>query len=356
METILKKTSNFLKKAILKNYPKFNNIKLALGINLGELKTVPRPEFDHYNVSTKTYGRKWFLIKKQKVLFKTYDDYLSEIKNIRIANELICCELAKQLNINCAKYELAHINNSYGLITYNFIQPKQQILSFSDFFKLEISRAPKDDNLLKNLDDRCYLKRSLRNLALCIDMYNKCGYKINKQAVIFDIYKILVFDLLTMQCDRNPTNIDFLINYKKKTITLAPMFDNELSFCVQTFEDFINQKEDINIKASDFFKKYFKQTVNISILNDYKKMSAYEKNLNEVVALAKANPILSEFLKQSLENINIEEAIKIVKQKGVEISPEYKQYITEIIDYSQKLLNNELKKFIIPNKELFEIK
>ena len=84
-------------------------------------------------------------------------------------------------------------------------------------------------------------------------------------------------------------------------------------------------------------------------------MYAYKKNLNEVVALAKASPILSKFLNQSLENINIEEALKIVEQKGVEISPDYKQYVAEIIDYSKKLLNDELKKIIIPNKELFEI-
>lgn len=154
-----------------------------------------------------------------------------------------------------------------------------------------------------------------------------------------------------MQCDRNSTNIDFLVNYKRKTISLAPMFDNELSFCVQTFEDFINEKNDINISAADFFEKYFKQAVNISILDNYKKISAYEKNLKEAVAFAKTNTEMNHFLKRSLENLNIEKAIEDVEKKGVEISPEYKQYLIKIVMYSKNLINEEYKKNLFNKKK-----
>ncbi len=49
---------------------------------------------------------------------------------------------------------------------------------------------------------------------------------------LLDLYKMAFIDLMFAQEDRNPTNIMFLINKNgdKRTLSVAPLFDNEYSF------------------------------------------------------------------------------------------------------------------------------
>ena len=64
---------------------------------------------------------------------------------------------------------------------------------------------------------------------------------------------------------------------------------------------------------------------------------------------------MKEFLLNSLANINIEDAIRKVEAKGIEISEEYKQYMKDIIKHSTTLIKNEMKQHTIPKKDIMDL-
>ena len=70
-----------------------------------------------------------------------------------------------------------------------------------------------------------------------------------------DIYRIAVFDTITMQTDRHINNIFFLIDKKTKEVKVAPLIDNEFAFFGQGIKKVIKDKQtDIKEDISVLFK------------------------------------------------------------------------------------------------------
>lgn len=314
------------KEAILKNYPKFKVLKMADGINLENAVFSSRKKaINEPTTSLKKYGEYWFKLKKGNALFKTYDsDYNSEIRELRIVNELICMNLARQIGIPYAEYEPAHLKNDNGLVTYNVLNKGEKLVSLAKFLSFDL-------NLRNNLVD----------ISTAVNYYRDLGYNINS-SVLYDIYTYIVFDALTLQTDRNNYNVYFTLNKENNEFKVAPLFDSEYAFNGEYLElshcNMINTYS-LLLKQYSFESKY----LNI----DYEmpgNTDTYFKNVINICNLAKSDKKFGSFLVNALKNFNITSAINNVEEMGYEISDEYKDYLIKLTSKTKALMKKELSK------------
>ena len=304
---------------ILKNCHKFGIEKLNRAINLKEKSFSKRENFKKFSgVSLKKYGHVWFNLEKGEALFKTYDgDYKKEVRDLRIINELICSCLAKQVDINSAIYEPAILNNEYGVVTYNFLKANQKLLTLDNFLQ------PGDTT------------PSLVNIADKIEIFQMMGYEISKSEIIFDLYKIMIFDALTLQSDRNAFNINFIFDSNYNTITVAPMFDNEFAFSVENMCNLYFNSDNLSFK--DLICNHSIDSKNLEVTSEFTfNEKRFGKQIIQLTNLAKSNEDMKEFLIKSIKKLNVNNAIEKVENMGIEITNEYKQYMKTIINGTKR--------------------
>ena len=124
-------------KAVIKNIKKYNDIRLARGLKLNEVPTTVRN--GNNGISTEKFGRSWYMLPKGRAIFKTYgdtDNFFNSIRNLRLVNELLCYELAKQMNVPCAEYELASKGLNKGIVTYDVAKEGEKIVNLYDFYNI----------------------------------------------------------------------------------------------------------------------------------------------------------------------------------------------------------------------------
>ncbi|MBE7082789.1 MAG: hypothetical protein E7378_03870 [Clostridiales bacterium] len=334
---------------MIKNYQKFSQIKLSPGKDLThvprtlrslsekqvlfelteEFRATPSPllfarQTPTIGASSKQYGDWWFEMPNGKAIFKTYDTVSDEIKNIRIINELICQQLCTQVGIRCARYEPAHINDEAGLISYSVLDSASILIPAEHL-------APKRTE---------YNFISLLKKLKMFSNSNRC--QINLSACAKDIFKIMVFDALTMQLDRNPVNLNFVFNPTDGSIKVAPLFDNELSFMsmIYGFEEFNSNEGDPDYQESAL--EFLDFTPNFFTVRNYYDKFLYH-NFDDIVILAEQNPAFSKILQHIISKLNITKAIKQVEAMGFEINEEYKQYMSKIIQFTKSNFLKKLK-------------
>ncbi|MBE7074601.1 MAG: hypothetical protein E7376_01295 [Clostridiales bacterium] len=321
-------------KGIIKNVHKFNNIKLAKGIEL-ELYTTQERSTETVGttgVSTESYGGKWFITPKGRALFKSFDTrYGEEIWKIRIYNELLCQELCRQVGIRCAQYERATFEGLDGLVTYD-IAKDCELINIENFI-YEINNEL-DINLL--------------SCSEVIDEYMLKGYNINKRQVMTDLYKIIVFDTLTMQTDRNIYNINLLYDEVANRITVAPLIDNEFAFCGERLMAWLLE-ENTEIENTDYDNVVLQHSRESKIFTFdegyYSSNKQFDNNIENLTFYAKKHPAFKNALEQIVKNINPKLAIEKLKLSGVKASKEYEEFVCKIVQLSkEKILNSKHKR------------
>ena len=313
-------------KFIIKNIGKYNNIKLAQGLELGQFRMLPRKTTDHVGtgISTGTYGDYWFDMPKGKALFKTFYGYGREIRNTRMYNELLCNELCSQIGMPCAEYESAHFEEDDGVVSYNIIKKGETLQSLDEF-----AYGTPDGEI------------NLEALSVVFDEYIEDGYKINKKQAIIDLYRIAVFDYLTLQTDRNDSNINMVYTPRNKSYKVAPLFDNEFAFAGQALLRLKEKKLYTSDKLMSVYKDYCKMLA-ISY-DDYENKHRIYNQVKLISAYAQKYPVLKKVVVDMLENINIDKAIASLEQKGHTISKEYKEYVKNIMTYTTQTLSEAIK-------------
>ena len=213
----------------------------------------------------------------------------NQIREVRIVNELLCYELSKQVGVLCAEYELATKDDVTGLVSYDVITNKNQKLipAISMFNQLQIT-------CLNNFNS--YMD--------AIKKYQQLGYKIDSKKILCDLYKISLFDALTIQTDRHTNNIFMIVDTQKKTIKVAPLIDNELAFasgiCYESLDS------DCYIYPESI-KNY---TIMINKIIEVKrnplKPNRYSENIKNLVELAKHNKTFDTIFKEMIQNYDIQ--------------------------------------------------
>lgn len=321
-------------KAILKNTEKYANIKLAKGLLLDETKTVRRG--GESGVSTKKYGKVWFCLPKGRAIFKTYDDiFCFDIRQNRIINELICKELCNLVGIRCPEIEPASKNGVEGVVSYNVVKSGEELIN-----AMKLGKIAHFNDFSNSLEDYAYIADEL-------PIY---GYNVDKRKFVEDIYKICIFDFITMQTDRHEGNLFFIKNKSTKEISVAPLIDNEFAFYGKKLITYIDKRFiDMN---SDIKEQYRKFANYITVKTNFG--SNFETQATEIVTLAKNDKNFNKILKNIIKNFDINKAIENVEKMGYEISPEYKEYLATIIEYSTEYLIEKYKELKINKSKYIE--
>lgn len=312
--------------AILKNINKYNDIKLAKGLYLKGVKTTERK--GRKGISTNLFGSSWFILPQGRAIYKTYEKanpHIDSIRNLRVVNELLCCELANILNVPCAEYKLAHTRKTEGLISFDVAKNGEKIWTVNDFYY--------------NSNVSVY-EESMLNFSKAIDSLIKKGYNIDKKEMLKTYYKYALFDCLTIQADRSKNNLLFLEDKKSKTIKLAPLIDNEFAFNIFSLPDIFNSNLKISTKK---FTNSLELIFKILPIKPYDaSKNCFYSNLKSIVELAKQNEEYGNIFKYMLSNFDIKTAINNVENNGVEISPEYKKYLS----FTENIIKDNFKKVL----------
>jgi hypothetical protein len=310
---------------------KYTDIKLAKGVCIDRHNHTAREVAD-VGVSTKSFGKVWFYMPKGKAIFKTYDDFQNEIRDLRIVNELLCYELSKQMGIRCAEYELACLDEIItGVVTYDVATKNEKLVNSKELF------------IRQNIKDA----QDLNEYYKLLKKYVEQGYKVDLDKTMKDLYKICLFDSLTMQSDRNSSNVFFLFNEQNKTIKVAPLIDNEYAFNTQNLNRELKDNYDIYetlfVDRLDYIYKM------ITVDNVLREDSSFRENITKLTHIAVTVPEYGKIFKDFVKGFNVKKALKKLESQGVEVGPRYKEYLfmTEKIIkdiYKQELAKTKNKK------------
>lgn len=267
---------------------------------------------EKYNGRKPKYG----LIKDGKKYIFKYGHMNNEIYA-----ELIAEQLGKQLKINMAHYMYAKHNGEYGVLTDNFIQNNELIIS-SDDLRENASRIYRGNQLQFDKDDISIT--GIVQAAYALDMNIKTDKLIN------ELMKRWVFYGLILESDKNETNISFLNS--PKGLKLSPDYDNS-SMCQlhKNIDTLVNQLKYSNIYS---ITDEVGQQVHLS------KDTIASSFLDEYRIFCEKYPLQCINILELIKNVDVDKAIKIVeKNNEIEIPYLIKFWINKVIETRKSDLN-----------------
>lgn len=277
-------------------------------------------------------GDRFFILPKGKAIFKCAYNLPLFHKNA----ELFCCYLAKQLNVNCADYYPARYKTNseeyHGVVSYNFLAPNQRLLYLGDLKKI-CSQSFEDVNYFSSKSSLL----EIMQILLSDKIQQK--YDLDTLQIEKDIFKMIVFDYITSQCDRHTNNYGFietLNKNKKPTLSFAPLYDNEISLgCAVRKGAYLSNYE-------DFIYDYTApMLIHISKNNEETKLSDYEEwyynELNEIENYANAKPHLKATLNNMLSKVDIDKVFQNLSKKKIFIDEEHKRWFTKCVESKMKV-------------------
>lgn len=193
---------------------------------------------DKERAFTEKWGTRNKIWLNKEILFKentegTYESYC----------EVFNMYLLKQCGLNYAYYDLVNYEGRDGVITKNVL--------LEDEFMVDGSHVMSEDE--------SYTKRELiehNNLEMLeniiIDWCNRKEFEYNKE-IIADLNKLFIYDLLTLQPDRNPSNYAIAVNKKTRQTRLVYFDNSNMLFCDK--KDVLKLYEEGNLNLSEEIKK-----------------------------------------------------------------------------------------------------
>lgn len=141
-------------------------------------------------------------------------------------NELLVEEICKELNIECAHYDLAVIDGVQGVISYDYKKENAVYVNGCNILQdyLQYKKNTSLDDF--SINDDTITLNNLDTIWNALD-YRYRDYN-NKEKIVADLMNELVkrfiFDLLLDQCDRHAHNWE--IEELNDSIKLTPLYDN----------------------------------------------------------------------------------------------------------------------------------
>ena len=195
-----------------------------------------------------------------------------------------------------------------------------------------------DGEMLKKISGINDKESSISVYTKAIDNLKKRNIKINKKNMVKELYKIALFDALTFQTDRHDKNILFIAKESDNSLNPTRLIDNEFAFLTMllpqiqfapTFDNVLNTYFD--------YAKFNRKIFSVNGIKTYKKL------IKGIVELAKNDCELKDILLSTLKNIDVGKAFNVVENMGNEISPDYKEYVCLLVEYSKKCFKDEIK-------------
>ena len=153
--------------------------------------------------------KKWVTFEDTRVMLRN-DQFEKDGAKFTTYQELIFEELAKQVNVPTAHYDLIKRDGKKGVLTYNVVDQEENkglsMYSLADFMG-EI--GIKNQNFNYNITDAYdAIKNYCKKMNIDKEQYSKA---------MVDFTKMQVLDLFLSSTDRHPENISFLYGVDEKT-------------------------------------------------------------------------------------------------------------------------------------------
>ncbi len=164
------------------------------------------------------------------------------VDNYAIYAELIVEEIAKQLGIETAHYDLIKIKDendveNFGVLSESIIDfENEQLISLHDL----IGDEPKSDDIMEEIDFESATRYKFTKDKL-EERLELSGYsKEDIDKIILDYNKRLLFYLTVVDTDKHPENIAFIKEKKRNSkIKLSPNYDSEFSLLLERDKEMV---------------------------------------------------------------------------------------------------------------------
>lgn len=191
-------------------------------INLDELN-IELTKRSREKIGNKDRIKNWIDFSGERALIKS-ECKIDGKRNAGIFSELIVEELAKQVGIESAYYDLIKIKGEYGVLSKNMLQGDKDDLHTLQSFIGNTTLCEEYPELSDYVEVEERLYKALKKEEI---------EKGNIKKIIKDFRKQTAFFLMICSVDKYPENIG-LISYinpetKQKNETLSPIYDSECS-------------------------------------------------------------------------------------------------------------------------------
>lgn len=277
--------------------------------------------------------KKWVTFEDSRVLLRD-DQFEKDGSKYTTYQELIFEELAKQVNVPTAHYDLIKRGDKKGVMSYNIVDSKENKgLSMYSLADLMAEIGCGDQKFTYNITDAySAIKNYCQKSNVDKEQYADA---------LVDFTKMEVLDLFLSSTDRHPENISFLYGVDEKTkkpiFKFAPLYDNELS----CGSDLIEQEMDACIE--DFREARIKSQLQLACATVPRDKMPPEllksKDNNENSQLLKfcmdVDEGIEDFAGDCMDNLNIMGAVKSVETRIKAKLPEkYVEFL--LTNYGEK--------------------
>lgn len=261
-----------------------------------------------------------------------------------VYSALVGAEIAKQLGIPTAEYDLAKYRGKYGVITYNFLKSNESLITGYELlgFVNEI-----DKSKLKKIE-RTYFdeKHIFGNILESLKLYLGDDAKAEK---IFNewILNIYMPDFLGTELDRHPKN--WGLKYDGKNYSLAPRFDSDSIANAYLGPEKVSEYLYLvkKIGEADAIEFFFSNT-KLSVFYEDKLRPMKE----DFELFCRDNPLMARMSFEIIGKLDMVEVFKNVEKKiKTKLPIEYKNWVGLVTNYQIKFikeiidsLNEELDK------------
>lgn len=327
------------------------NIDKFLEENQGVLKTA-----EIRGASNKE--KDWLKLDDTEILVRTENLDAEGVEYATYA-ELIFEELAKQVDIPCAHYDLVTYKGKKGVLSQSVVNSNETLVHMKDL--LDCYKRDHDDGDDQNIHIEDAIK-TFHRFYKEENGFSKEDFK----RISNDFINMAIFDIYAMSTDRHGENMGIIYSVVdgKETARMAPMFDNECSLMLDSPKEKIqrlikNRMYLINYtelesqkiyytddyEENDNFEAQEKNEFN-QFLNNMLKIDGYEENSGWQITLENISELgeeQTEFIKKCDKNLNIEKALKSVEERiGTKLPEELCEFVSAAFNTRKFLINDEL--------------
>lgn len=316
---------------------KIGKVKFPKGTDLRTLKRRPRIGGNTGLSMSDEFRNEWFILPTEELcIYKTYDNsnrkkpIAKAIKNVRMYNELLCAKLCDIVGIKHARYECAHYENTTGLISYNILGKHESMASII-----------RNTSMLGSFIEQLKVEEKESNN--------------NIREILRTLYSYMLFDIRTLQTDRNRNNAPLVRNNITGELRVGELLDSEYAYlanCMIWYEGgdtfFGVYDKNNGVDATSIINKYNSKmefggyyTLNVDrVLKDRSLDSMIEDCCN----LAAMSPELNKILENFMKSFDARLAIDELKKEGVIPTKGYEAYVIAIDDYIKERFNYYLQR------------
>ena len=262
----------------------------------------------------------WFKSYGNRYLFKfaTFKSDGTPVYND--VSECIASDIGKMIGVSVAEYYLCQNNDKYGVITKDFLNnnvegPKREEFFDGVYLISQIDPGFKNTSLINPKTKQYYT----------VDLVLR---SVEKYGLQNDVLKMLIFDALLANRDRNPSNYGIIVNHETGNIRFAPLYDNCTSLGISMVEHRLRKCFDSNGNVVDegyldtVIHKHFVGKITLERFSQYKD-------------------------KREWDRLEEERILSLIEERREELLPLLDSGQITIDDYHKELSNigNQYRKF-----------